>query len=539
MKMNGADWSSTKWAVWVFVLIQVGIMLLAITNESLWIDEFWTGCFVLKDNLQDLMVQWSNPQVVLTPLYFIYFYFWGLFFHSGEMVMRLANLPLFVLGQLSLFLALRTYPKRFSFLLLLLSALHPMVWQYANEARPYMMMYAGAEMILAYILHIHTLQSRDDYVAPLFSGIFVLGCILLMGASMVGGFWVLVALVYVVYFHYVHLNFYYLKLRVNLFYIGILLFTLALLGFMYIWAVLRGGTASVLGGTNVATLAFDAYELMGLSGIGPGRLELRESGVAALRNYWVWLILATAMVTIIAIKGLQEAVKWIGFQRVIVVVMICLLPVLIVVSAGFVTHWRVLGRHFIGGLPMINLIFSLGLVNLLDRPKEQKWQLRSVVAWAFLLMLTFSTFSMRFSERHRKDDYQGAAIIAKQDIALGKQVWWAADVFGAGYYGLVKVDKEIRLMPPANEVASRLFKCGQISTGFNLVANESKECLVSLMPPDVVILSKPETFDRQGAITAYLNSHGFVKVQSLPAFSIWRSATDSPLNDSSTLNEVH
>lgn len=539
MQTDGVDWSSRKWVVWIFVLIQIGVMLIAISNESLWIDEFWTAGFALKNNLKDLIEQWSNPQVALTPLHYLYFYFWGIFFHSGEMILRLANLPLFVLGQLSLFLALRAYPQRFAFLLLVLCALHPMVWQYANEARPYMMMYAGAEMILAYLLHIHMIQSREDGISPLFSAIFVMGCILLLGASMLGGFWVFAALAYVVYYHYNYLNWRYLKQGVTFLLLGTLLAALAVLSCMYIWSILRGGSASILSSTTVATVLFDMYELLGLSGIGPGRIELRETGMAALSPYWFGLLLAVAAVSVTLLSGLRRAVKLLGSTKVVFATMVCLLPVVIVVFSGFAMHWRVLGRHLIAELPVINLLLALGLFSLFAKPDEHGWSFRRGIAFVFLLLIIYSSFSMRFAGRHSKDDYRGAVAVAMRDIAQGKLVWWAADIFGAGYYGLVEVKWDAIFSPAANPAILKSGACAANGSGFQMVANVSTECLESLSPPNVVILSKLDTFDRKGEITSYLNTHGFVKIQTLPAFTIWRPMAAPSVPNSSVLQEAH
>jgi len=58
--------------------------------------------------------------------------------------------------------------------------------------------------------------------------------------------------------------------------------------------------------------------------------------------------------------------------------------------------------------------------------------------------------------------------------------------------------------------------------GVQAVANASTLCLLSLTTPDVVILSKPDTFDIKGDIAGYLKAQYFVVVQSLPAFTIWR-----------------
>ena len=265
-----------KWDTGLFLLLQVSIMLLAISRESFWIDEFWNVYFASLESVEQLYAGLSAPYGSQTPLHFIYGYFWVKFFPASEVGFRLSNLPLFVMGQASLFWALRPYPRAFVYWFLALCALHPMIWQYANELRPYIMIHAGAQMILAYILHLHAASSNDTRVSPQASVIFILGSILLFGASLLGVFWVASASVYITYFHYRHLDWSYLKERFMLFFGCVFLVIIGLLTLYYASSLLRGGGASRLASTTVATLIFDAYELLGLSGLGPGRLELRD-----------------------------------------------------------------------------------------------------------------------------------------------------------------------------------------------------------------------------------------------------------------------
>ena len=493
-------------------------MLLAISHESLWIDEFWAAYFATVDSfsqLGDMLFKLSGSQ---TPLHFAYYYFWGLFFPPSELSLRLANLPLFVLGQLSLFWALRTYPKKFTYLFLALSALHPMVWQYANEARPYIMMYAGSEMILAYILHIHAIKINNGRVSPLFSAIFVFGSILLFGASMLGAFWVFAACVYVVYFHYQHLDWRYLRRGVTPLLICVFLVPTTLLSFYYVDSVIHGGGASRLSATTLVTVLFNAYELLGMSGVGPGRLELRDRGLAALGPYWIWVIPAAAIVSATLIGGLQEAKKLLGTREIIIVGALGLLPLAIVIFSGFAMHWRVLGRHLIAELPFLNVLFALGLVRLLEKGTGRGWPLRTMIAAVFLLVLIYSSCSLRFSDRHRKDDYRAAAAIGQQEFSKGKRIWWAADDLGAKYYELPgEFDYMGELMG-----TSKPYECIDRS-GVQSIYKASAECLGRLSPPDVVILSKPETFDNNGAIAAYLKAKNFVKVRDFAAFTIWHA----------------
>jgi hypothetical protein len=513
----------TAWWHWVvFLLLQAGVMLMAISHESLWIDEFWTAHFAHLDSWAqfiDLMLVPSGSQ---TPLHFVHFYLWEQWAPAGEFFFRLANLPLFVLGQGALFWALRNYPRRFSLLFLALSALHPMVWQYANEARPYVMMHAGAQMMLAHLLNLHARAAGDTRVEPLSLLCFVVGGTLLFGASLLGAFWVFAACVYLLWHHHRHANWRALTRGVNALLWTLFVAAIGLLLVYYLNSLLRGAGASRISTSTPATVLFALYELLGLSGLGPGRLELRAAGLAALRPY-AFVLLATAGVVLFALAtGLKQAQERLGRQPgtpgLMLMVGLGLFPVIVVVLSGFGMQWRVLGRHLIAALPLVNLLCALGLARMFETPLRRGRAVPWCLAAACLVLLTVSSLSLRFADRHRKDDYRAAATVAQQAVALGQRVWWAADSVGAQYYGL-----------PGN------FDFMGELTGFHKplvctdqaavlsIANATLDCLQGLTPPDVLILSKPETFDIRGDIDRYLKWRGFVKVQDLPAFTVWRA----------------
>ena len=140
-----------------------------------------------------------------------------------------------------------------------------------------------------------------------------------------------------------------------------------------------------------------------------------------------------------------------------------------------------------------------------------------MIAVAFLLVLVYSSCAMRFSDRHRKDDYLAASAIAKQDYAKGKRVWWAADDLGAKYYDL---PGEFDFMGELTGI-SEPYACID-RAGIQSIYKASAECLEKLAAPDVIILSKPETFDNNGVIAAFLKNRDFIRVQTLPAFTVWR-----------------
>jgi uncharacterized membrane protein len=509
--------ASDQWRLSVFALIQIGVMLLAISNESLWIDEFWTAHFGAMASFKAFYELLLVPSGSQTPLHFLHFYLWGLLNPAGEFLFRLANLPLFAAGQLAVFWALRDYPRKFAVLFLALSALHPMVWQYANEARPYMMMYAGAQMMLAYLLNLHARSAKGQPVGPLFLMLFVLGGILLFGASLLGIFWVFAACVHVLVHHLRKSSWRELLQGVNALLLGLFLAVVALLMVYYLNSLLKGAGASRLSSSTPSTVLFAAYEVLGLAGIGPSRLELRSLGPVALAPFAIGLIAAGSVLVVVFALGLKEAKTRLGTRELLLFAAMGLFPVVVVILSGFAMHWRVLGRHLIAALPLLNLVLAMGLATLLRADGHRGQRARYLLAAAALLFLLYSSFSLRFSSQHRKDDYRAAAALAQAALAQGQRVWWVADVIGARYYGL---PGEFDVLGELTGMHKPL-ACTDLP-GVQAVANASAPCLVALTTPDVVILSKPETFDSKGDIAGYLRAQHFAVVQSLPAFTIWR-----------------
>jgi hypothetical protein len=506
----------------IFALVQVAVMLLSISNESLWIDEFWTAHFAAIHSFKALYELLMVPSGSQTPLHFLHFYLWGLFVPAGEYLLRLANLPLFVAGQLAVFWALRDRPKLFSVLYLSLCAVHPMVWQYANEARPYIMMFAGSQMMLAYLLHLHFTGNRDPASHAAFFALFVLGGVLLFGASMLGAFWVLAAGIYVLIHHWQQRSWRELTRGVNLLLLGVFLTATALLTAYYLSSLLKGAGASRLASSTASTVAFAAYEMLGLSGVGPGRLELRALGLSALVPHALGLLAAgAALLTVLGI-GLKQAHAAIGTRQLVLMTALGLFPVAVVFLSGFVMHWRVLGRHMIAALPLLNLVLAFGLTFLFQEGRHRGQWARRMLAILAVLFLVYSSVSLRFAPQHRKDDYRAAAAIAQAAVAQGQRVWWAADLIGAQYYGL----------PGEFDVMGELTglhkpqDCGD-RPGVLSIANASTQCLRALPQADVVILSKPETFDIKQDIAGYLKAEQFAVTQSLPAFTIWRRSAQA------------
>lgn len=89
-----------------FVAPHVLVMLLTIRAESLWIDEFWTAVFADVGSLRNLVDLALIPNGSQTPIYFFHYFILSRLFESTEWMLRLGNLPWFVMVHIALFVAL-------------------------------------------------------------------------------------------------------------------------------------------------------------------------------------------------------------------------------------------------------------------------------------------------------------------------------------------------------------------------------------------------------------------------------------------------
>lgn len=195
--------------------------------------------------------------------------------------------------------------------------------------------------------------------------------------------------------------------------------------------------------------------------------------------------------------------KWIK------VAVLIALPVVFILTAGIFLQFRVMGRHLAPLAVVVCLLLGLGLAALWRRGGLFR---RSTVG-LFLTLSLVSCLFLRFAERHKRDDYRAAAMLAKSALNSGEVVWWSADPYGASYYG---VDAR-----PASPDGA----------GVVLVRNISDRALVELSQPGLVIASKPDLYDNSGVIVAFLSREGYVQETQLPAFEIWTFPAGSVGND--------
>ncbi len=492
--MNNSSAPSMNLWLWPALVISAAA-LMAITSGSFWIDEFSTHMFAIMPTLRgcwEYMERIRYPEIQ-APFYMAYIWAWTHAFGSSEWTMRLAGAPWFIAGGL-IFATYVGRLMRASSLVALLVAFSPFAWYYLNEARVYAFQlgFALATVASAIATGRATINGTPDPVAR---RIFVIALVGLCGSNILGavfGFTIVAA-----FLTAVPPRRWWSLVRATPVTNSVGALSLMGLAAYYQWTVQVHPQASSVGTTTPQTVIFVFYELLGFVGLGPGRNTLRSDGAAALKPFLPVLLVFGMTGAFVLFLGMREAVARVGRRRVALFVTISLAPLLALIGIGMATHFRLLGRHVTPMLPLVLLLASFGV--------ERAWRMgigQRVAATIFCLLWLGSSFSIRWTERQRKDEYRGAAAIARAALQNGEIVWWNADLAGAGYYGLPIDDRAVR--------------------GFYPLMNVGTQLVHSLPVPSVIIASKPDTYDPSHGVASYVQQHQYAPVERLPAFVVYR-----------------
>jgi hypothetical protein len=474
------------------------VCCLAIDNQSFWMDEATSGLEAQQPTLAEWYraVQGFSSDLLL-PLYPLFIWAWEKLVGLNEFALRAGNALWFLLGLITILRALAGTPLlRWSFLLVLLSS--PFAWFYLNEARHYASQIALSLVVFAALYRLG-LNRKEPAQERRWVITLCLGSLLLAANSILAMLWLgaylgaavlsasrdqrrRLALDYRVYW-------------------GLTLTLLFALGLFYLRLLSRGARA-IVGPTDVRNVMFVAYELLGFSGLGPGRLAIRLGG---LREFWPWLpwlaIYGVTLLIVLTQGWKQIAAVTSRRTRVCWVVALAIVAGY-VMGVGVVAQWRALGRHCAPMLVPVLFVLGAGVAALLRRGK---WEGR-VVAVAFVGLNLVSDLNLRFSERHAKEDYRTAAAIAITATTRGERVWWCGDTGGGAYYGVPLSQGESAPAP------------GQVW----VVTNPTEHSLASQPPPQLVILSSRPDYDREGRLRAYLERGHYNLSQTPTAFTVWR-----------------
>jgi hypothetical protein len=497
---------TSKRAVLIFgLLCSILIAICAISSDSLWIDEFGTWFLTRADSVPEWWERFQSwpDSDALIPLYHFYMYLWTKLFGTGTVAMRASNVGMFVIANVALLWPFRSRPN-IAFPLTLTSCLSSPIWYYLNELRPYIMLYMGTCLMIGAAIEVIGSEEKPNSFAI---KVLAAGAVLSSGATVVGIVWAGSIILFILA--------YWLLIRKESL-TGLVeknYATLAIATVCVVALLLHDVRMFALGKipapheSNLLTLLFSLYTNVGLLGVGPGMLDIRANGVGALIPFGPIIALSGLLVGLLAIGGLVEMTKALGFRTIVILNACVLLPVLFTVALGLALHWRVLPRHLIPLISLFSVLYALGFAWWWRRGAVDK-----AIVLIFLIVMAYSSLSVRLAPRHAKDDYKHAAELATAEIANDGNVWWVADFRGALYYGVPYVSDEF-VWPQARYERGVKFFMGQKSLSF-LSAQER---------PTLVLMSKPDTYDRwQNVVTNYLSTNGYHVVASFPAFSAWR-----------------
>ena len=378
-----------------------------------------------------------------------------------------------------------------------LYALHPMTWYYVNELRPYIALTAGSTLAGAGLFAL-AFPSSDPSSFRLGTNCLIVGCGLMAAMSPLGAIW---ATGFVTAAGWLAWRTGTLKSTLDRQNWRVLFICMALLlpiFYHYVTTLLAGVSATTLHAHRAANFVFGFYELAGLSGLGPGRDQLRVIGPNVLWNYSLQLAVACAILGTVGLFGLRALLRQRGADILIALTCVCL-PLVALWILGSERSWRVVGRHMLPMLFVVNVVLAWGIVTLW---RHRKAASKVIVAFG-LLALASSAMSIRHGERHQREMYARAAAAAEAGMKVGGTVWWFADPLGIRYYA-----------PSVRLQSSCASEC-PLGDGRRLVAwqNPATTDLEGCPRPSMAILSRRDTYDRAGAGIEHLSASGLRPVE--------------------------
>jgi hypothetical protein len=492
------DSQKQDWSLILFSLCSILSLALMPSNQSFWHDEVMTMIYVRAENFGDWLHLFLNQKNSegLMPVSMFWFWLVGRFGFVSVWALRATN---GVWGAVLLLYSWRIAGKAKLPFLPWLVLVNPFVWYYVGELRPYALQLAcGAGVMCCLLSRTTPNQKLTAWDHIEFTSVSILLC----GSSLLGAVsWVAMisgTLLYMICTS---------RGRILLFWKeGALLFILlSPLAFFYLKALQEGAGAARLWNPGIGNIAFSFYKFGGWLGLGPGRNEIRETvqleGFRQLtdsfRPYAFSILLLGLIYTGIAVSGGKALLKsfnksstfWINFGALMIGV------VTLAVAAG-VAHWPFWGRH------LSPLFISWVCVVAVLLHSIRSLQIKRVLFGSLILLLFFSSLSLRFAPRHARDDLRAASELALDEADKGRLVWWAASSKGAEYYGI-----------EFNRVSNMK---GEIQA-----MEHFESSLDEFQKPDVIIMGRPSLHDASGEIRIFASAMEMKPAHPFTFMTMW------------------
>jgi hypothetical protein len=484
---------------WIVVCSAL-VLALAPSFQSFWIDE-GTMALISRSTpfYKQILLGHMNASETMMPFATTYFWLVEKIVGDSEWALRLGNLPWLWFGIVCM--ALIGKRTGWSWLPLLF-AIHPVVWFYADEVRPYaIQLGAGCWLALGFVqlLQSEGRQSRGFWnfgfasaviISASFLGIFVVaavGLVLLVQAFW--GRWFLTARQYGILGCVAAMN-----------------LVLVIIMVLKIHTGAEGGRVWTVG---ISNLAFATYELLGFVGLGPGRELIRSSaatgGSAAATQLLIPSFFKLGLLLVIymglvyaAFRASKNSAAKPALHMALLSCSVAILSVGCLLGASLASSFPFWGRHLVPTLPFV--LLAVAGVAAAIRSVWTKRQKAFLLVPLFVVLL-YSSCVIRWSPSHAKDDYRTASGIAREYIAMGKQVCWIAAPGPALYYQLSLSNA----WPP---------KPGTASIALPDPGSRSH--------PDIILVSKPDVFDHQRFLPQWINSPGIETSAPCQSFVVYQ-----------------
>ena len=503
--------TAARHSLFAFVFA-AAVGLVAVSQQSLWIDEANSAVKATCETFRDFVaaMRQERGSDLQMPLYMLMLWAWEKACGPSEFALRAMNIPLFA-SAIAVVVALMQRPFIERVFFAVFAICSPFIWAYLDEARPYMLQFFGG--VLCMVPMANLAFDKSERSGPdVF--LFALGVVVLCGSSLLGAIF---ALCFGAGFLYLLARGRQLSLVTHrkdwLIVALVCMPVLAALGAYYAWTLSVGARASGVGSTTPASTVFAVYELLGFAGLGPSRSSLREAPAEALTPHFSGLLLYGALLLSFTATAVVDLLRRQSFNA--TQVLFWTAPVLAaatVLALGVLTGFRVLGRHCMPILPFVFLALAMAASTVWRGQRRVAGRALVVV---FLLAMLSSALSYRFLHRHAKDDYRAAAEEARQTIDSSGVVWWAADLMGGKHYGLLP-----QLATSAKTVDANV-------GGVFMANSRSGKYLAELPSPDLIVVSKRDIYDREGALEEWIRTHGFRRAARRPGFEFYTAIPPS------------
>ena len=321
------------------VIISLVVGALAITNQSMWMDE---GNAIVKAMMPSIQEMWSFSKYmqgseIQMPFFMLSLWCWEKVAGDSEYALRLINLPFLII----MVLALCRY--RFWPLVCLTS---PFVLYYVGELRPYMFQMAGAAVGFSALCRIGSIDAATNDTRGVHGLLFSVNFLAATSlTSAVCSF----ALILGALIAKPSL------LRNIAFWKKAAIWAIPglLVAGYYGYTLLAGFRGAVDRGGGLLSMAFGGYEMVGLMGLGPGRSEIREMDVIGLISGYPWLPVVAVATTLLWLVGVRIFLT--GFRTEGRLALACsvILPVLVFAGVSVIADFSILGRHMSPLIPVL------------------------------------------------------------------------------------------------------------------------------------------------------------------------------------------